>query len=98
MFALDLLKISHGMLTLEVDYNDTPARLHSAVSSTSHGKSKDCNIATDNCNIATDKRRYPQNIFLISLQNHMLWVLIRSASLQEEQLSVTGKSVCISSG
>ena len=30
--------------------------------------------------IATDKRGYPHNIFLISPQKHMLWVLIRSAS------------------
>ena len=30
--------------------------------------------------IATDKRGYPHNIFLISRQKHMLWVLIRSAS------------------
>ena len=30
--------------------------------------------------IATDKRGYPHNIFLISLQIHMMWVLIRSAS------------------
>ena len=29
--------------------------------------------------IATDKRGYPHNIFLISPQKHMLWVLIRSA-------------------
>ena len=29
---------------------------------------------------ATDKRGYPHNIFLISPQKHMLWVLIRSAS------------------
>ena len=29
--------------------------------------------------IVTDKRGYP-HIFLISLQKHMLWVLIRSAS------------------
>ena len=30
--------------------------------------------------IATDKRGYPHNIFLISPQKHMLWVLVRSAS------------------
>ena len=30
--------------------------------------------------IASDKRGYPHNIFLISRQIHMLWVLIRSAS------------------
>ena len=30
--------------------------------------------------IATDKMGYPNNIFLISRQKHMLWVLIRSAS------------------
>ena len=30
--------------------------------------------------IATDKRGYPHNIFLISPQKHMLWVLIRSTS------------------
>ena len=30
--------------------------------------------------IATDKSGYPHNIFLISRQKHMLWVLIRSAS------------------
>ena len=29
--------------------------------------------------IATDKRGYPHNIFRISRQIHMLWVLIRSA-------------------
>ena len=32
--------------------------------------------------IATDKRGYPHNIFLISQQIHMLWVLIRSALLR----------------
>ena len=32
--------------------------------------------------IATDKRGYPHDIFLISPQKHMLWVLIRSASLR----------------
>ena len=31
--------------------------------------------------IATDKRGYPHNIFLMSRLKHMLWVLIRSASL-----------------
>ena len=35
---------------------------------------------TVNKSIATDNRGYPHNIFLISLQKHMLWVLIRSAS------------------
>ena len=29
--------------------------------------------------IAPEKRRYLQNIFLISSRKHMLWVLIRSA-------------------
>ena len=29
--------------------------------------------------IAPDKRWYPDSIFLISAQKHMLWVLIRSA-------------------
>ena len=33
-------------------------------------------------NIATDKRGYQHNIFLISPRKHMLWVLIRSASLR----------------
>ena len=32
--------------------------------------------------IATDKRGYPHNIFLNSPQKHMLWVLIRSASVR----------------
>ena len=32
--------------------------------------------------IATDRRRYPHNIFLISRRKHMLWVLIRSASVR----------------
>ena len=30
-----------------------------------------------------DKGRYPVNIFLISPRKHMLWVLIRSASMSE---------------
>ena len=29
--------------------------------------------------IATDKMGYPHNVFLISRQKHMLWVLIRSS-------------------
>ena len=32
--------------------------------------------------ITPDKRWYPHNIFLISPQKHLLWVLIRSASLR----------------
>ena len=32
--------------------------------------------------IATDKRGYPHNTFLISPRKHMLWVLIRSASVR----------------
>ena len=32
--------------------------------------------------IATDKRGYPHKIFLISRRKHMLWVLIRSASMR----------------
>ena len=32
--------------------------------------------------IATDKRGFPHNIFLISPRKHMLWVLIRSASVR----------------
>ena len=29
--------------------------------------------------IVPDERRFPHDIFLISLRKHMLWVLIRSA-------------------
>ena len=36
----------------------------------------------DLLSIATDKKGYPHNIFLISQQKHILWVLIRSASLR----------------
>ena len=32
--------------------------------------------------IATDKRGYPHNNFIISGRIHMLWVLIRSASVR----------------
>ena len=38
------------------------------------------NITQSYQDIATDKREYPHHILLISLQKHMLWVLIRSAS------------------
>ena len=37
-----------------------------------------CGLST----IDIDKRVYPHNLFLISQQKHMLWVLIRSASLR----------------
>ena len=36
--------------------------------------------------IATDKRKYPHNTFLISPRKHMLWVLIRSASITKTRL------------
>ena len=36
----------------------------------------------DGCFIALDKRAFQINIFLISPQKFMLWVLIRSASVR----------------
>ena len=39
-------------------------------------------VQTLGLHIATDKRGYPHDIFLISQRKHMLWVLIRSASVR----------------
>ena len=47
--------------------------------------------------IATDKRGYLHNIFLISRQKRMLWVLIRSASLRitnAEALLMNTHNIC----
>ena len=40
-------------------------------------------------NIAPDERGYLHNIFLISPQKRMLWVLIRSALMRNKKISTT---------
>ena len=48
--------------------------------------------------IATDKRGYPHNIFLISPRKHMLWVLIRSASANQQFSDEKKASVAMVNG